>query len=166
MSKSAVQFLGTRQEIFSFIEAIRSTVNVVIATANIDKPNKYNILASNATLAKIHNCQFIYVKRGDFFDEANLLCVHIGKCDTESISESVISIKGDGEDFEYWKKLISKFKRTLLKGAYVVNPYRNSKTYYKNIYYTIGAKQAFDNGMSMKPIAGWNYYLLAQEQQN
>ena len=34
MSKSAVQFLGTRQEIFSFIEAIRSTVNVVVATEN------------------------------------------------------------------------------------------------------------------------------------
>ena len=166
MSKSAVQFLGTRQEIFSFIEAIRSTVNVVVATENIEKSKKYNIIASGVTLANIHNCKFIYVKRGDVFDEANLLCVHIGNCDTESICESVISINGTGEDFEYWKKWISKFKRTLLKGAYVVNPYRNSKTFYKNIYYTTGAKQAFDKGMSMKPVAGWNYYLLEQEQQN
>lgn len=80
------------------------------------------------------------------------------------ISESSIGISGDGDEFEYWKKKISKFKRILLKGAVVVNPHRDSKAYTKNVYYTRGAKVAFDNGVQMKPVAGWNFYLLGEPQ--
>lgn len=162
MSKSIVQFLATEQEIFDFIDKIRNEYRVTIMSAKDDASNSYRILQDSEKLDDI-KVRFFYIKLGDQYEDINSLFVCIGDSDSNSIRESVISIKGDGEEFNFWKKQIASFRKKLFKGAYVVNPYRDSKTYYKNIYYTINAKMAYDDGKQMRPIVGWNYYLLEQE---
>lgn len=162
MNKSSVQFLSTRMEIIKFIEELRTNAVVTIATANYESPNKLSILQTDEPISSISKCSFIYLKLGTFFEKTNSLFIYVGQDNDICIRESFIAIKGDGDEFEYWKKQISKFKRTLLKGAYGVNPHFNSKVYYKDVYYTKGAKVAFDKGVQIKPIAGWNHYLLGE----
>lgn len=164
MNKSGVQFLALRQEMIAFLASLRANAEVSIAAAACESPNQLSVLQGDLLSDQICGCAFIYVKLGATFDKTNSLFICMGEENEKYIGESSMGIKGEGSEFEYWKKQISKFKRTLLKGAYVVNPYRGSKTYSKNVYYTSGAKEAFDKGIQMKPIAGWNYYLLGEAQ--
>ena len=162
MSKSIVQFLATTQDVYDFIDKIRTEHQVTIMGAKRNTPNSYKVLLDSE---KLNNTEyrFFHIKLGNHYEDINSLFICIGANDSESIRESVISIKGDGEEFDFWKKQIASFRKGLLKGAYVVNPYRNSKSYNKNIYYTVNAKRICENGVMMKPVAGWNYYLLDQE---
>lgn len=163
MSKSGVQFLATRQEVVKMIEELCTNVEVTIATGGIESPNNLSVLRKGETLPG--DCgSYVYIKLGSVFEKSNSLFIYMGQYTDEYITESSIGIKGEGDEFDYWKKQISKLRNSFLKGAYVVNPYRDSKTYYKNIYYTKGAKAAFEQGIKMKPVAGWNYYLLVEEQ--
>lgn len=164
MNKSGLQFLATRQEIITFVESLRENTEVTIAIANSESPNKLSVLQKELLSDQTCKYSFIYVKVGTSFEKTNSLFICMGQENEQFISESSMGIYGEGNEFEYRKKQITKYKCTLSKGAYVVNPYRNSKTYYKNVYYTRGAKEAFDKGIQMKPIAGWNYYLLDEAQ--
>ncbi|MBQ9083914.1 MAG: hypothetical protein IJY28_10560 [Clostridia bacterium] len=156
MKKSSVTFLSTRREIVDFIEKIRAGAEVTITTANDE--NELSVLQADAPITD--DCRYVYINLGAVFEKEHGLFICMGQDDQTCIKESLISVAGDGYEFEYWKKKISQFKRTLLKGAYVVNPHFDRKAYYKNVYYTTGAKAAFDHGIQMKPMAGWNFYLL------
>ena len=61
-----------------------------------------------------------------------------------------------------WEKVIRQFKKGLLKGAYVVTPNGNSR-YYPGHWYTQGAKDAYEKGVRIRPLAGWNQYILKRE---
>lgn len=50
----------------------------------------------------------------------------------------------------------------LVRGAYVVTP-DGKRGYYPKHSYTIGAQEAYEKGVAIKPIAGWNYYMLKRE---
>ena len=163
MNKYGFQFLATREEINSFVESLCANAEVSIAIGNCESPNELSILQTGLTSDQICKCSFIYIKLGASFDKSNSMFICMGQDNEKCISESSIGIKGEGIEFDYWKKQISKYKRTLSKGAYVVNPYCNGKTFYGNVYYTKGTKEAFDRGIQLKPIAGWNYYLLSDE---
>lgn len=164
MNKSSLQLLAFRHEIIAFVESLRANEEVTIAFTTCERPNILSVLQEEHISDLTCSCSVIYVKLDTSFEKTNSLVIYMGQDDEKWIGESSIGIKGEGIEFEYWKKQISKYKRTLLKGAYVVNPYRNSKTYSKNVYYTRGAKEAFEKGTQMKPIAGWNYYLLEEAQ--
>ncbi len=100
--------------------------------------------------------KYLNEKRGD-------LIIFIGKDDeTELVESSMGACSSDNIDV-FWKKVIAQFKRKLLKGAYVVTPSGCSR-YYPKHWYTIGAKEAYERGVVIKPIAGWNRYLLKEEQ--
>lgn len=93
------------------------------------------------------------------------LIIQIGKDDGEELGESAMGVVAEEEIDLLWKRVISRFKRKLLKGAYVVTP-SGMKGDYPNLRYSVGAKEAIDNGVIIKPIAGWNHYeLVAKEEQ-
>ncbi len=96
--------------------------------------------------------EYLNEKRGD-------LIISLGKDDeTELIESSMGAISTDSID-ALWKRVITQFKKELLKGAYVVTPNGNSN-YYPKHWYTIGAKDAYEKGVIIKPLAGWNQYIL------
>ena len=99
--------------------------------------------------------EYLNEKRGD-------LTILIGKDDETELVESSMGVFSSENIDAFWKKVIAQFKKKLLKGAYVVAPSGCSR-YYPKHWYTIGAKEAYERGVVIKPIAGWNQYLLKEE---
>lgn len=91
------------------------------------------------------------------------LIIEIGKQNDGVLKESCISTMSiDVETTKMWKAIIKKFKSKMQKGAWVVNPMNGGKEYYKNHYYTVAAKNAYENGIKLAPFVGWNYYVLKE----
>ena len=65
-----------------------------------------------------------------------------------------------------FKKTITSFKKKMNKGAWVINPYNNARKYYKNHMYTNNARLAYEKGIKILPVAGWNLYELKNEYMN
>ena len=99
--------------------------------------------------------EYLNEKRGD-------LVIGLGKDDGKELVESSMGYVSNGEINLLWEKIINQFKKDFLKGAYVVSP-NGMKGYYPNHRYSIGAKEAFDSGVIIKPVAGWNHYELKEQ---
>ncbi|MBU5484236.1 hypothetical protein KQI86_07825 [Clostridium sp. MSJ-11] len=125
---------------------------------NYNKVKKYKLIVLSRRGAEIaveeQYDQFIFECRGDLF-------ITIGKDNGIELFESAMGAVSDNDIDKLWIKIISHFKRRLLKGAFVTSPNGLSK-YYPNHRYSDGAKQAYDSGVIIRPIAGWNYYELKQ----
>ena len=159
MPGTIVQFLATREEILEILDWFRADREMVIAAGHFSEPGELTLLMPQEPIDWGQNSTYFYLKLGTHFSEENSLFVHSGASD-ESIRESSAGLKGEGPEFDYWKKRLSKLRRTFRKGAYLASPYFDSKTYYKNTYYTAGAKAAADRGGKLMQVAGNHYYLL------
>jgi hypothetical protein len=88
----------------------------------------------------------------------------IGQQDDNFIKETLITANAKNDVImKNWKRILSDFKKNMLKGAWVVNPQNGAKEYYKNHRYTYLAKKAFEDGIEIKAFAGWCIYLLCEE---
>ena len=161
MPGTIVQFLATREEILEILDWFRADREMVIAAGHFSEPGELTLLMPQEPIDWIKNSTFFYLKLGTHFSEENSLFVHTG-ASGDCIRESSAGLKGEGPEFDYWKKRLTKLKRTFRKGAYLASPYLDSKTYYKNTYYTAGAKAAYDRGVKLMAAAGWNYYRLEE----
>ena len=159
MPGTIVQFFATREEILEILDWFRADREMVIAAGHFSEPGELTILMPQEPIEWVQNSTYFYLKLGTHFSEENSLFVHTGASD-ESIRESSAGLKGEGPEFDYWKKRLSKLRRTFRKGAYLASSYFDSKTYYKNTYYTAGAKAAYDRGVKLMQVAGNQYYLL------
>lgn len=125
-----------------------------------DEIKKYNFIILSKNNIDISNKEkyknYLNKKKGD-------LIISIGNDDGIELSESSIGVISNNEIDELWKKIIKDLKKILRKGAFVVN-IGGDKKYYPNHMYTSGAKKAFENGIVIKPIAGWNKYELVSEE--
>lgn len=101
----------------------------------------------------------------DFLDKNNdSLIFEIGMQKEEELKESRISSITENKDtLKIWKDIVKRFKSTMLKGAWVVNPSNGAKEYYKNHCYTSSAKELFQKGIEILPYAGWSKYILNKE---
>lgn len=99
--------------------------------------------------------EYLNGKRGD-------LIIFLGKDDEAELGESSMGVLSIDNIDTFWKKVITQFKKELLKGAYVVSPNGCSR-YYPKHWYTQGAKDAYEKGIIIKPLAGWNCYLLEKQ---
>ena len=159
MPGTIVQFLATKEDILNILEWFRSDRDMVIAASHFSDPWDQILLLPNEPTDWIKNSTYFYLKLGTRFSEENSLFVHAGVSD-DCIRESSAGLKGEGPEFDYWKRRLTKLRRIFRKGAYLASPYSDSKTYYKNTYYTDGAKAAYDRGVKLMQVAGNHYYLL------
>ncbi len=63
-------------------------------------------------------------------------------------------------------EIVSFLKEVVKKNnlrAYVATP-SGYQQYYPKHWYTVGAKMAYERGTIIKPIAGWNHYILKNEE--
>ncbi|MCA1321960.1 hypothetical protein LC085_18860 [Bacillus tianshenii] len=89
------------------------------------------------------------------------LVLQIGERTEESIRESTIgTIANKSENIRLWKKIIGIFKKEMYQGVCVMDPTSGKKKYYKNHYFTIKAKNAYEQGIKMKAFAGLSEYQL------
>lgn len=161
MPGTGVQFFATRQEILAFVDRLRADWEMVAAAGHYSRPGEYTLLFPGEPISRIEDCTFLYLKLGTIFEEANSLFIHI-QHDERGFRESSAGLKGEGPEFDYWKKQLSKFRRTLHRGAFVGDPLTGVGRYYKDVCYTDGAKAAQDRGVRLQAFAGSNYYLLGE----
>lgn len=173
MRQINMQFHAKRNEIVNFLR------NIV---------QQYNLKAYGITIFPEYEAKEIFLSDREKYENFREIIVcksWIDICNREQYNEYLNEKRGDliillGEDDEtelvescmgalsidnidtLWKKVITQFKKGLLKGAYVVNRSGGSG-YYPNHWYTIGAKDAYERGVIIKPLAGGNHYLLKKE---
>lgn len=80
----------------------------------------------------------------------NSLVFDIGQLKDNILVESAIgTIAQDLETLKLWKKIVNRYKRTLLKGAWIINDESGIKEFSKNHYYTSKAQKEFKHGCRM-----------------
>lgn len=117
------------------------------------------ILSKEQRYLKSYNEYITYSreKHGD-------LEILIGKETDDELVESAIGVVSKDPVNPTWKRIIRRFRSSLIKGAFVVSP-NNSKQFYPNHWYTKGAQDAYEKGTKIRPIAGWNWYELRAEEE-
>jgi len=157
MSSCVLQFYALNEEILAFIDSIRSENKVFMFTTDDLRLRQCNLVNDDSELKIENNQRFFFIRRvkDDLeYDNNNSLIIYVGREKNDELRESYMETYGEGETFTFWKKMISKQKKKLLKGAYVCNASVEKKVYYKNIYYTQRAQEAYRNGVTIRPLAG------------
>lgn len=125
------------------------TIEEIEGNIDITDIKKYDyIVISKASIPRANN-NYNFMKL-----QNNNLFIDIGENDNGEIKESAISVFSETEIDSDWKRIINKYKKNLLKGAWVLNPKTNKKAYYKNHKYTANAKLAYENEDSKIPDRG------------
>ena len=90
------------------------------------------------------------------------LTLHIGDETETELRESCIGMAAEHVMPPVWTNLVNRLRKNFMKGAYVVTP-RNVRKYYPQIWYSMGAREAFQKGKTICPAAGWNRVELISE---
>ncbi|MBR4085963.1 MAG: hypothetical protein IKK33_16950 [Lachnospiraceae bacterium] len=174
MKTMSLQFHATIEDIYEFIIGVKDiqsyricgityfpnfTIENVEENMDVTDIKKYDyiVISKNRIPSAKNNYEFMKLQN-------NNLIIDIGTNNSEGIKESVISVFSETEIDSDWRKLLNNYKKSLLRGAWVLNPGTNAKSYYKNHKYTVNAKKAYESGVKICPIAGWNIYELTNEQ--
>lgn len=92
------------------------------------------------------------------------LILHIGDETESELRESSIGVAAGHSMHPVWRKLIEQLRKGCRKGAYVVTP-RNVRKYYPQIWYSVGAQEAYQKGKTIRPAVGWNRVELVSDQE-
>jgi len=174
VSKINLQFHATTKDIFEFVfnmlyneQYIACGVilfpsfeleNISI-DSNINDFNRYDMIVISTK--KITFCDNY---REFMSKQDNNLGITVGHEEGDKLKESSMWVYSDTLIDQAWKEIINKYKKSLLKGAWVVNLVTKKKSFNKNHRYTVSAKHAYENGTQICPIAGSNIYELVSKQ--
>ena len=168
MKKINFQFHATDEDFVNFIKEINSDNKIYgvtrfpysILNLNFDEISISTIKKYDLLIISKHNFEKFDNYKTLINNQDNNLIISRGYSDNTKLVESAIWIYSEGEIELEFKKYISSFKKSMLQGAWVVNPILNTKAYYKNCRYTNNVKKSYENGIKICPIAGTNYYEL------
>lgn len=170
MAQTGIQFHARKSEIIDFVQEIveKNDLRVYgisifpkyeskeISSFDYDKCKNFEEIIVCKNKLNIEDekqyGEYLDQKKGDLF-------IDLGKDDGVELVESSMGVLAKDSIDILWKKIITLFKKRLLKGAYVATP-QGYKKYYPKHWYTVGAKEAYEKGIVIKPIGGWNYYML------
>lgn len=178
MSKIGMNFHTTQLEVFELIKKVMSEFDLTVITIKLF-PNFERELISFEEIDEKKDHIFtsemiVFCKKKPMEISTNYavfleqtkgnLVLQIGEQTEEFIKESTMgTIVEDSEMLKLWKKVIIKLKKEMKNGVWVLNPHKGVGRFYKDHYYTKGAKVAYLNGCRIKPIAGWLEYHLTDE---
>ena len=170
MKSSSLQFLAGKNDLYAIIAEYLTKNEQYYVAGVVLFPYKIVNPIVCKTAEDIAKYDFIVVSKSEINDVAansfaflknqrDNLIVEVGVGDDSStVYESVVQIIADEIDAE-WKKKLAAIKKTLCKGAYIVNPNITEKHYNKNLYYTQRIRQEHEsNGVVLKPFPGPNFY--------
>lgn len=178
MAKINVQFHGLPKELIEFVKAC-AIEHKLISVGMIFFPDfKTYKIGDYSALQDIEKINRICLsitepdlsaKSVVEFSRKNPDCLSlsIGKYDNEGLGESGLGAQTDNKEaLKIWRQIVKKLKAITLAGAWVVSPHTGAKTFNKNHRYTEAAKKVADEGITIKPIAGWNHFLLEPKEMN
>ena len=171
--KTSIQFHATNFDFFEFVSEMKNKGYKIcgiklfpffeITMFNkefkpIDISDSDMIIMSKADIqtADTYN-EFIAMQDGN-------LGITVGKESDGKLLESAMWMFTENDFDPDLKKVMTAFKKRMIRGAWLKSPFNNTKTYFKNHLYTLNAKLAYENGVTICPIAGWNVYELKNEQ--
>ncbi len=174
MSKLSLQFHATIKDIYEFVNNLLQHDTYKACGVILNPGFKLENITTDSSINDYKRYDMIVVSRRKIIScnnykefirkQDNNLGITVGDNGGDGLKESTIWINSENEVDEDWKRIINSYKKSLLKGAWVINPNTNSKAYYKNHKYTVNAKLAYENGMKICPIAGWSMYELTNEE--
>lgn len=168
-----IQFHAKKYEIIDFVRDVIDENNIKAYGIELFPDYKAEKII-NFNDAKVFEYQFIIlchdelkIDNSDQYheylkQENGDLIISLGTDDEAELVESAMGVVYNDHIDMLWKRIINKFKKELVRGAYVVTP-DGKRGYYPKHGYTIGAQEAYKKGVAIKPIAGWNYYMLEKE---
>ena len=92
------------------------------------------------------------------------LAAVLGRLGDGGVRESFLGAVTDiPADFELWRRLIARARRSMRKGAVVTNPATQASMVVRSHRYTDEALRLQSTGVTMLAFAGWNTYRLLPE---
>lgn len=163
MSSCSAQFHALNEELFAFIEKLRTDNELFIFCSDDLRLREYSIINTDSKVEITKNRRIFFLRR--IIDEcevqgSNSLIIYCGHQNDNELQQSYMEINGEGEPFNFWKKVIAKYKKNFLKGATIYTHNKENMAYYRNTYYTKSAQNEYYDGMIMKALAGGCYYAL------
>lgn len=172
MAKINFQFHATREETSIFIcDKVKENKLKVVILQTI--PNfEYKVIDSlsisegiicDAEMVLLYINQSIKKESNyiDFLKEnSGFLFIRLGKQDNQILRESTISGTAENENLKLWRSIITQYKKSMHKGAWIIGGYSEVKKYYKDHRYTQGAKRMYENGVAIMDIGANNTYIL------
>ena len=171
--KTSIQFHATNFDFFEFVSEMKNKDYKIcgiklfpgfelkmdfkeLKPIDINDMDMIFISKSNIPIADNYK-EFIAKQDGN-------LGITVGKESDGKLLESAMWMFTESEFDPDLKKIMTAFKKRMIRGAWLKSPINNTKTYFKNHLYTLNAKLAYENGVTICPIAGWNVYELKNEQ--
>lgn len=175
MAKINVQFHGLPQEIVEFSEACAIEHKLFSVSMVFFPDFKANIIEGYSSLKdieKINRICLCNIKPDLSANSAlefsrknpDCLSLSIGKYDNKGLVESGLGAQTENKTaLKIWRKIVKKLNAFTTEGVWVVSPHTGAKTFNKKHRYTEAAKKIADDGVKIKPIAGWNHLILGSE---
>ncbi len=170
--KTSIQFHATSVDVFDFIQEM---MNKGFKVCGVRMFPDFKIIGDFKELrpADINDIDMIIISKVDIHTADNYkefiakqegnMGISVGKEKDGKLFESAMWMFTENEFDPDLKKAMTAFKKKLIRGAYMMDSYGNTKKYDKEHLYTLNAKLAYENGVTICPIAGWNVYVLDEQ---
>ncbi|QFT87272.1 hypothetical protein FIU87_01220 [Bacillus sp. THAF10] len=171
MGNINIGFHAQKDEVVKLINSIMLQYQLTVVAVKLWPDFEYQIIDTMKE-EYLNSARFIFFSKETprqlsnnyhefLVQNAESLVLQIGERTEESMKESTIGTRAtNSENIKLWKKVIKIFKEEMHQGVWVMVPKSGVKKYYKNHYFTIGAKNAYEKGVKMKAFAGINEYQL------
>ena len=174
MKKIGIDFHSKRVELITFIYDFSIEFNLTIFAGKLCPSFSVREIADKELLLQDSSIEFVTIMQDNHFtdltdskvflrEQMGGLYVLLGTDDGAVLQESSMSAVSDADINPLWKKCISRWKKPLLHGAWVINPIAKTKAFYKNHCYTTCAREAYLRGVKIIPIAGNCIYQLSSD---
>lgn len=170
-----IQFHATLDElrVFAAVVAARFPIFVTAFRSQPFDANRVTVDELEAVLSdvKVKKLAFTLEEarlpaaiEGEFLDlNPNALLLRIGRLSREGLEESILSARSvEAAPFVTWKRVAQELRKITRTGAVAVNPVTGESSPAKDLRFTKGARQLFDEGVTLRPLAGSCVYRLTR----
>lgn len=173
MKKIMIPFHATLEELVEYVNSISSEFDLAI-TLLVLRP--FSVMEAGHELStqdlSIDGDTRIILTNGkpsldasspnNFYDlNPGTIGLHIGRLTEEGLNESaLVFMSDDKERAAIANKISARLKKITKAGAIVVNPVNATEANARSHRYTEGAKELYDDGVKILPVAGNSFFRL------
>jgi hypothetical protein len=174
MKKIMIQFHATFEELVEFTNTTSSKLDLFV-TLMVLRPftlrerdgelsvKELNVDGDIRIILTAQNPSLDVSSPNNFYDfNQGAIGLHIGRLTERGLEESALAfMSADKEKAVIANRVASSLKKLTKAGATAVNPINGAEARARSHRYTEGAKAMYDNGEKILPLAGNNFFKLA-----
>ena len=177
MKRMNFQFHAKKEEVLKFLLECMDKNDLTMVGVKLGKDFFCKEIKSDHDISLLYEYEIFILSRDSIAITENSynefitkqkgnLVIQLGEENRKILRESSMGVLAENEIDVLWKSILNKFKRKLLKGAWVINPNNGRKGYELSHRYTIGAKEAYNGGIVIGAWAGDCIYELIVEEEH